>query len=98
MIVAMNEKVPREDALKHTTVGAYVSLPANEFERISAIFREHSHDLGNHHLKMWLSIEAEISRIGSPLKAFYLNKERQEWFDELEKEYQRLKKELEKRE
>jgi len=95
MIIAINNEVPREKAL-HMTVERAAMVPAKliDFNRLSLIFKGYAHVLGNRHLQQWLSIERERDALG----AFYMNKQRQEWLDELESEYQRHLKELQKME
>lgn len=93
MIIAINNVVPRERALQ-ITVGIVVLVPAEliDFDSLSLIFKRYAHVLGNHHLRQWLSIERDWVR----LHGFVINKERQEWLDELESEYQQHLKELQK--
>lgn len=96
MIVAINNTIPREEALR-MTLGYFVNvkvfrqkmLPI-DFDKISAIFNQHVHELGDNNLKMWLELEKDIKEQGG----FFLRKDRQEWFDELEAEYNRLTKRL----
>jgi hypothetical protein len=89
-VVGANQAVPRELALK--PLGSFVSEASVDLKRLSDIFRQHASELGNHNLQEWLSIEKEIKES----RGFFLYNTRQEWLDELEAEYQKLRKELEK--
>ena len=102
MIVAVDKDMSRAGQI----IGGFMSATSIDVARLSTIFRDHGHDLGNHHLQMWLAIEKEIGESVSPIPipglgvhtmpGFSMNKERRMWFDDLEAEYQRLVKELEK--
>jgi hypothetical protein len=85
MIAAVNSEIPRGSVLQ-LTVGAWVKASLVDFNNISAVFNQHVHELRDKDLEMWLKIEKEIKQRGG----FYLGKDRQEWFDELEAEYNRL--------
>jgi len=89
MIVRVNSKLPRETALR-LTVGAWMStsLIGIDVDNISAIFNQHNDKFRDKDLKMWLAIEKEIKE----QNGFWMAKDRQEWFDELETEYNRLTK------
>ena len=89
MIIAISNVAPRERALQTTII---VSAGIIDIEKLSLIFKQYAHILGNNNLQMWLSIERETQRI----YGFQMNKERQEWLDKLEAEYQSLLKELKK--
>lgn len=97
MIVTIDNEVSRPAAI----VGeGFVSADLLDMKRLSEIFRQYAHELGNHHLEMWLSIEKEINEFpsGVPIKrgAFRMNKKRSDWLDQLDVEYQKLVKELDK--
>lgn len=85
MIVRVNREIPREVAL-NGTVGAWVRASLIDFKDISAVFNQHNDKLRKKDLDMWLEIEKEIK----VRNGFWLNKDRQTWFDELEAEYNRL--------
>jgi len=87
MVVRVNREIPRETALQ-LTVGAWVKASLIDFNSISAVFNQHADKLRDKDLEMWLDIEKEIKE----KNGFYLGKNRQEWFDELEAEYDRLTK------
>ncbi|MGQ9460381.1 MAG: hypothetical protein ACUVRA_04025 [Candidatus Bathyarchaeaceae archaeon] len=87
MVVRVDREIPRETALQ-LTVGAWVKASLIDFNSISAIFNQHADKLRDKDLEMWLDIEKEIKE----KNGFYLSKNRQEWFDELEAEYDRLTK------
>jgi hypothetical protein len=87
MIVRVNKEIPRETALQ-LTVGAWVKASLIDSGNISAVFNQHNDKLRNRDLEMWLEIEKEIKEE----KGFFLGKDRQKWFDELEAEYNRLTK------
>lgn len=86
MIIRVNKQVPRETALQ-LTVGAWVDASLVDFEKISALFNQHSDKFRDEDLEMWLEIENEIKT----KNGFFLDKDRQEWFDYLEAKYNRLK-------
>jgi len=89
MIIRVNREVPRETALELGLVGAWVgaSLMNFNFNNISEVFNQHSDKFTDKDLDMWLEIEKEIKT----KNGFFLGKKRQEWFDELEARYNRLK-------
>ncbi len=86
MIIRVNREVPRETALK-SRVGAWVGASLMDFNNISEVFNQHSDKFRDKDLDMWLEIEKEIKT----KNGFFLGKDRQEWFDELEAKYNRLK-------
>jgi len=86
MIVRVNTEVPRQQALQGS-VGVLVRASLIDFNNISAVFNKHIDKFRDKDLKMWIDIENEI-KAGN---GFYLGRDRQEWFDELEAEYNRLK-------
>ena len=87
MIVRINNEIPREQALQGS-VGVWVRATLIDFNNISAVFNQHIDKFRDKDLKMWIDIEKEI-KAGN---GFYLGNDRQKWFDELETEYNRLKK------
>jgi len=87
MIVRINKKVSRKVALQLTGVGAWVEASGIDFNSISKLFNQHMDIFREEDLQMWLDIEDELKTRNS----FYLNKDRQEWFDYLEAEYKRRK-------
>jgi len=87
MIVRVNREISREAAL-NLTVGAWMRASLTDFKDVSAVFNQSNDKLGNKDLDMWLEIEEEIKT----RNGFWLNKNRQMWFDELEAEYNRLTK------
>jgi len=87
MIIRVNKSVPREAALQLTT-GAWVKESVMDFDKISALFNQHSDKFRDKDLDMWLDIENELKNS----HGFFLGKDRQEWFDYLEAEYKRRKK------
>ena len=91
MVVAINNKIPREEALK-LTVGIRLSSSLIEVAKLSTIFRKYAHVLGNDHLKKWLKIEDQMDHPSG----FWFGGDEQKWLDELEVEYQKLVKELDK--
>lgn len=86
MIKRVNKEVPRETALQ-LTAGAWVDASLMDFDKISALFNQHSNKFRDEDLDMWLEIEKEIKT----KNGFLLGKDRQEWFDYLDTEYSRLK-------
>lgn len=88
MIVKINREIPRETALQSPLIDGWVKASLMDFSSISAVFDQHAHEFRAKDLDMWLEIEKEIEK----LNGFYMNKRRQEWFDELEAEYNRLRK------
>jgi hypothetical protein len=87
MIIRVNKQVPRETALQLTS-GAWVDASLVDFDKISAVFNQHIDKFRDEDLDMWLEIENEIKT----KNGFLLGKKRQEWFDYLEANYNRLKK------
>ena len=87
MIVRVNREIPRESALQ-LTVGMPVKASLIDSNSISAVFNQHNDKLRKKDLDMWLEIEKEIKA----RNCFFLGKDRQKWFDELETEYNRLTK------
>lgn len=85
MIVRVNREIPRETALQ-LTAGAWVKASLIDFNNISAVFNQHIDKFRDKDLEMWLEIEKEIKE----RNGFFLGKDRQKWFDELEAEYNRL--------
>jgi hypothetical protein len=85
MIVRVNKEIPREDALQ-LTVGGFVKASLIDLNSISAVFSQHAHELSDKDLEMWLEIEKQIKA----KNGFFLGKDVQRWFDELEAEYNRL--------
>lgn len=86
MIKRVNREVPRETALQ-LTAGAWVDASLMDFDKISALFNQHSDKFRDEDFEMWLEIEKEIKT----KNGFFFGKDRQEWFDYLEAEYNRLK-------
>lgn len=84
MIVRVNREIPRGFGL----IGSWVKTSLIDSNSISALFNQHNDKLRNRDLEMWLEIEKEIKA----RNGFYLNEDRQAWFDELEVEYNRLTK------
>lgn len=88
MIVRVNKKLPREKALTLTGAGAFIEASVIDVSKISALFNQNSDKFRDEDLSMWIDIEKEIKEVNG----FYLDKDRQEWFDYLEAEYNRQKK------
>lgn len=89
MIVRLNSEVPPEKALQaQNIVGYRLSASLIDFRNISAVFHQHNDKFRAKDLKMWIGIEEEI-KIDNH---FWLSNDRQMWFNELEAEYNRLKK------
>jgi hypothetical protein len=86
MILRINRIIPRENALQFTTEG-FVKASSIDHETISSIFNQHSDKFQSKDVEMWLDIEQQIHEIGG----FYVGKDRQLWFDEMEAEYNRLR-------
>lgn len=86
MIVKVNGKIPRKVALR-LTVGSWVNGSLMNFDGISALFNQHCDKFRDKDLEMWFKIEKELKEKGG----FYMGRTEQEWFDELEAEYNRLK-------
>jgi len=86
MIIRVNREIPRETALK-LKVGGWVGASLMDFNNISEVFNQHSDKFGDKDLDMWLEIEKEIKT----KNGFFLGKDRQEWFDELEAKYNHLR-------
>jgi len=86
MILKINSEVSRELALQ-ATVGIWVNASLIDHTKISEIFNQHGDKFRDKDLAMWFKIEKEI-KTGN---GFYLDKDRQEWFDYLEAEYKRRK-------
>ena len=95
MIVKINRVIPRETALQMKLIGCWVKASLIDFDSIREVFDQHNDKLRKRDLDMWLEIENELEEKTEPLNGFYLNKRRQEWFDELEAEYNRLKSSIE---
>jgi hypothetical protein len=93
MIVRVNKKIPREKALG-LTLGEWVQASLIDFDGITKVFNQHNDKLGKRDFDMWLEITKEIEQSKEP-KGFFFGKRRQEWFDELEVEYNRLKSSIE---
>lgn len=88
MIVRINRVIPRETALQMDGIGCWVEASLIDSDSISEIFNQHNDKLWKRDLDMWLEIEKEIKA----RNGFWLDKDRQMWFDELETEYNRLTK------
>ena len=94
MIVRINRKIPRETALQEGLIGKWVEASLIDFESIREVFNQHSDKLRERDFDMWLEIENELKERkekNGKGNGFFLDKRRQEWFDELEAEYNRLK-------
>jgi len=89
MIVRVNNEIPREHVNQQWTVGAWVStrLLRIDHQRVTEAFNQHSDKFEDKDLKMWIDIEKEINGING--NGFFLNQERQKWFDDLEARYNR---------
>jgi hypothetical protein len=85
MIIRIYGEVPHSP---RDTVGSWVKKSLIDVNTISALFKQHVHELGDNNLKMWLEIEKDIEE----RNGFFLTIYRQKWFDELEAEYNRLTK------
>lgn len=85
MIIRIYGEVPHSP---RDTVGTWVEKSLIDVNIISALFKQHVHELGDNNLKMWLEIEKEIEK----RNGFFLTIYRQKWFDALEIEYNRLTK------
>lgn len=86
MIVAVKRHLPTEPRQDLKEPWILTSVIPN-YQQVSKIFVEHSHDLGNHNLEMWLRVDEANKATG---KGFFVSKDTQAWFDALEAEYQRL--------
>jgi hypothetical protein len=89
MILRINRIIPRESALQFTT-GGFVKASSLDHETISSMFNQHSDKFQAKDVEMWLDIEQQIQEIGG----FYVSKDRQLWFDEMEAEYNRLREQV----
>ena len=84
MIVSLNKDVPREVVLG-LKVGAWINERFVNWASVSKTFNENvsKTKFSDKDLLMWLDIEKEIKE----KKGFWLHKERQEWFDDLENRF-----------
>jgi len=90
LIMRVKQYTPSETA-RQLGIGNFV--PASIVPALADVSRAFQHhDLENRHLNKWLELEAEIKRRGG----FYLTRDRQAWFDELEADYQQQVSELKK--
>jgi len=87
MITRINRVIPRESALQWT-VGMPVKASLIDFDSIRKVFEQHNDKLRKKDLDMWVEIEEEIEA----RNYFFLGKDRQAWFDELEAKYNQLTK------
>jgi hypothetical protein len=93
MIHQINKVIPRETALQ-MTVGGFVKASMMDYDTISTLFTQHSDKFRAKDADIWLDIEQEIrSKDG-----FFLGRDRQLWFDELENFYQRVRMSIQSRE
>jgi len=90
MIMTVKQYIPSETARRLSLGGFVPGSMVSNLAEVSRAFQHH--DLENRHLKKWLELEAEIKQRGG----FYINKDRQAWFDELDAAYQRQVAELKK--
>jgi hypothetical protein len=86
IIFRINRAIPRETALR-MTVGGYIQASTIDYNSISTVFNQHSAKFRARDVDMWLDIEKEINS----KNGFFLGRNRQLWFDELEAEYNRLR-------
>ena len=94
MIVRINKKIPRETALQGGLIGQWVEASLIDFDSIREVFNQHNDKLRKRDFDMWLEIDDELKERKEKTargNGFFLDKRRQEWFDELEAEYNRLK-------
>lgn len=68
------------------TVGGFVKASAMDYKGISTLFHQHNQMFRTKDVDMWLDIEKEIR----DKEGFFLGRDRQRWFDELETTYQQL--------
>ena len=87
MIKKANNKFSQEDALEGT-VGAWVSVKqlGIDYRKISETFDQNSTKFKDDDLKKWVKLKEEITK---PIKGggFFLGKDAQEWFDDLERRF-----------
>lgn len=103
MIVAIYAVIPRDKTVLDHTAGAglgswvnasLVDLDARALDKISTVFKQ-TRGIGDDNLIMWLTIEKEIKESSARSHnsgGFFLSRDKQEWFDKLEAEYERLTK------
>lgn len=84
MLLRINRAIPRETA-RRMTVGGYIQASTIDYNTISTVFNQHSAKFRARDVDMWLDIEKEINS----KNGFFLGRDRQRWFDELEAEYHR---------
>ena len=87
MIVRANNKFSRESALENI-VGAWLSVKqlGIDYRKISETFDQNSTKFNEEDLKKWVEIEEQIKK---PINGggFFLGRDIQEWFDDLESRY-----------
>jgi hypothetical protein len=87
MIVRANNKVPRELALQ-SIIGILLTVKelGIDYRKISETFNQNSTKLKDEDLKKWTEIEEQITRYING-GGFWLGRDTQEWFDDLENRY-----------
>jgi hypothetical protein len=88
MIVKVNIETPREQALAFSGIGKWVNVKQLriDFQSISSIFTQHAKMFKDEDLVMWDAIEKQIKAYSNE-GGFFINKDVQEWFDDLEARY-----------
>jgi Na+/proline symporter len=88
MIVKVNIETPREQALAFSGIGKGVNVKQLriDFQSISSIFTQHAKMFKDEDLVMWDAIEKQIKAYSNG-GGFFINKDVQEWFDDLEARY-----------
>lgn len=88
MIVKVNIETPREQALAFSGIGKWVNVKQLriDFQSISTVFTQHATKFKKEDLIMWDAIEKQINAYSSG-GGFFINKDVQKWFDDLETKY-----------
>ncbi len=91
MIVRVNNKVPRQSALRWT-VGCRVNVTALgiDYRIISETFTKNMTKFKDEDLKKWIDIEEQITAYVNG-GGFFLGRDVQEWFDDLENRYNKTR-------
>jgi hypothetical protein len=87
MIVKVNMATPREKALKFS-VGNWVNVKelGIDYQSVSTAFTQNATKFKDEDLTKWAEIEKQINAYSSG-GGFFINKDVQEWFDDLEARY-----------
>lgn len=87
MIVKVNMATPREKALKiDSGIWVPVKLLGIDYQSVSSAFTQHSTKFKVEDLTRWAEIEKQINAYSSG-GGFFINKDVQKWFDDLETRY-----------